>query len=174
MEQTNKVKKPTISFKSEEEVVTETAGAQEISMTEMMDILKKQSLEIEKLKKKVAPVVVDVDQSFVPEYRLGTINNRVIKSVFNDKRTAIDDRGKSYVVQEFIVSFFDGEPERMSMTVFREMVKRIKTKLVRTIYSEIIDPITGRPPVDSFELLAIDPQTGEEQTYIISKDFVNI
>jgi hypothetical protein len=165
----SKLKKPKTSVIEPKEEIAQPDNS------ELISLLKEQSAKIAELEKRVMPQPLFVTNDKAPVYRLGVINNKIIKSIFNDKKVNVDDRGKAYVVQEFVVSFFgEDKPQRMSMTVYREMVKRIDTEFVRAIEGDKIDEISGKREIAAFELRAENPATGITETYIINKEFVNL
>lgn len=176
MEQTKGLKRVPKTDMSEENPVVETVKPQDVfDSKELVELLNKQAKQIEELERRVLPQQVFVENKKKPVYRMGMINGKFVKSVKNEKEVKVDDRGKAYVVQEFVVSFFGDEPpQRMSMTVYRELVQRVETELVEYIYGDSIDPVTGKADVESIKVKATHPVTGVTNEYIINKNFVNL
>jgi hypothetical protein len=46
--------------------------------------------------------------------------------------------------------------------------------LVKPIYGDETDLVTGTPFVEAFELRIVNPITGEKEVHVINKNFINI
>jgi hypothetical protein len=176
MEQAKGVKRVTSEVVKSDEIVEAVKEVEvlkavnELNINEILETMKAQQARIDELERRTLPKEMITVNTKAPIYRLGMIDGKIISNITNNKRTQIDDTGKAHVIQEFAVSYFGvDQPQRMSMTTFRELLTRIETTFVRTIPSTSkFDKETGKPLIDSYELQY------EGQNYIVKENVINI